>query len=260
MFRLFTFLSTLANMFNFFKKAPERIDFQFLGIDIHSHLLPGLDDGSANLDTSIALIADLHEAGFHSFICTPHIFMELYPNDDSTITPALQSVQGHEYITRNNIKVAAAAEYMTNIDFLDIVDQRKHIMTLPGNYVLIEMSYIAKTPDIENYIFKLNAIGYKPILAHPERYLFYHGDLNEVKRLKDLGCLLQLNLLSATDGYGRGVKKAAISMLEKGWYDLAATDCHHHRHINGLKDVKLWGKTYKQVKEYPFKNMELFQL
>ncbi|GAA4331447.1 capsular polysaccharide biosynthesis protein [Mucilaginibacter gynuensis] len=246
-------------MFNFFKKSLVQVDFDFIGTDIHSHLLPGLDDGSPDVESSVNYISALRNLGFSSFICTPHIFMELYPNNRQTISAALTQLQSHQFIKDNNIKISAAAEYMVNMDFGPLVEQAD-MMLLPNKHILIEMSYLSETPGIEDYVFELNLQGYKPILAHPERYTFYHAKPERIDRFKDMGCLLQLNLLSVTGYYGRDVKHTALKLLKNNAYDLGATDFHHQEHLNAFQSQRLWKDTYDHLSKYPFRNKELFGL
>ncbi len=245
-------------MFNFFKKSAPAVSFDWLGVDMHSHLLPGIDDGSPDITNSITYFTELNQLGFNKFICTPHIFMEVHPNDSNTITGALDKVLNNEAIKKLNIEVSAAAEYMVDQDFGPLLRDGETMMTLPDNHILIEMSYLSETPDIESYVFELNVAGYKPILAHPERYNFYLSKPQKIQRFRDMGCLLQMNLLSVTGYYGRDAKHAALRMLKSGLYDLAGTDFHHDKHLQGFNDQNLWKENFELVKNYPFKNRELF--
>jgi protein-tyrosine phosphatase len=245
-------------MFHFLKKSPPDVRFDWLGTDIHSHLLPGLDDGSPDIESSISYITTLNDLGFNRFICTPHIFMELYPNNRQTITGALEQVTNAKEIKDRNISVAAAAEYMVDPDFGQLMRQDESMMTLPGKYILIEMSYLSESPDIENYVFELNVMGYKPILAHPERYNFYHRKPQKIERFKDMGCLLQLNLLSVTGYYGKEVKEVALKLLKNKSYHLAGTDFHHNNHMKVIKDAHAWRNVYKELSSYEFLNQQLF--
>ena len=241
-------------MFSFFKKKLKVYDIEWLGVDLHSHLLPGIDDGSPNAATSVSLIKSLRDLGFKKFICTPHIFTELYPNTPETVFAALDKLEQGVKDANLNVELGAAAEYMVDETF-KVTD---NLLTLPGNYILIEMSYLNESPNIEQVIFDLQIKGYKVILAHPERYNFYHIDYNRFHRYKDMGVLFQLNLLAVTGYYGKEVKKAANYLLDKGCYDLAATDLHHDKHLQALTDSIMSGFLYEKIGAYPFKNKELF--
>ncbi|WP_285009826.1 tyrosine-protein phosphatase [Pedobacter faecalis] len=241
-------------MFSFFKKKTRVDNIEWLGIDVHSHLLPGIDDGSPDVTQSVALIKQLNELGFRKFLCTPHIFKELYPNTCDTINPAL--AQTREALTKAkiNVELGAAAEYMIDENF-EISDD---LMCLPEKYLLIEMSYLNESPNIEKTIFDLQIKGYNIILAHPERYVFYHKSLTKLERYKDMGVMLQMNLLSPTGYYGKEVKRAADYLLERRYYDLTGTDLHHDKHLQALTDAVKSGYLYEKLGEYPFKNKEVF--
>ncbi|WP_316770987.1 tyrosine-protein phosphatase [Pedobacter frigiditerrae] len=242
-------------MLSFFKPKPPLVtDLSWLGVDLHSHLLPGLDDGAPDLETSLFLIKKLNELGFRKFICTPHIFKELYPNTPATINASLQSVQIALQSEGSAIEIVAAAEYMIDSDF----DINETLQIMPGNYILIEMSYMTETPNIEQIIFDLQIKGYTVILAHPERYNFYHKNLGRYQRFKDMGVLFQLNLLAVIGYYGKEVKQTAEYLLKNKLYDLGATDLHHEKHLKALDHVVKNGELFKQIGEYPFMNRKLF--
>lgn len=229
-------------------------DLSWLGVDLHSHLLPGLDDGAPDLETSVSLIKGLNELGFYKFVCTPHIFKELYPNSRETILPALASVQEAVKLQSINVEVAAAAEHMVDEHFRVVDD----LLCLPGNHLLIEMSYLNETPNIDEVVFELQIKGYKVILAHPERYIFYQRASTGFQRMKEKGVLFQLNLLSVTGYYGKDIKRTAEHLLSQNFYDLAATDLHNAKHLKVLTANVQSGQLYKAIGNYAFKNKELF--
>jgi len=240
-------------MFSIFKKRSKIVsDINWLGIDIHSHILPGIDDGAKNLDDSTLYVNTLYNLGFEKLFFTPHIFQELYPNSRETIFPALEQVV--KALGDNRFKLGAAAEYMVNSDF----ELSDNLLCLPNKHILIEMSYLSETPNIEQVIFELFVKGYKVILAHPERYNFYHKDIPRYLRLKEMGCLFQLNILSVVGYYNKSVKEAAEYLLSKNMYDLAGTDLHHNKHLMLLEKIVTDGQLHKIIGNYAFKNRELF--
>ena len=242
-------------MFSIFKKKnPLVTDLSWLGVDIHSHLLPGIDDGAKDIEESISYIKNLHDLGFYKLICTPHIFTELYPNTRETIVPAAEKVQSALAVENVNVKIEYAAEYMID----DVFKVEKGLMTLPGDYILVEMSYLSENPNIEAIVFGLQIEGYKVILAHPERYNFYHKNLHRFSRLKEMGCLFQINLLSTVGYYGKNVKIAYEYLLKHKLYDFAGTDLHHEKHLSILKTTVQNGEMFKLIGDYPFKNLEIF--
>lgn len=241
-------------MFNFFSKRKAITDINWLGIDMHSHILPGIDDGSPNVQTSLLLVKALKELGYEKLIASPHIFNELYPNTSATIACAKDKLMAAMDKEGIEITLEAGAEYMLDHDFNIDHD----LCLLNQDHILVEMSYLSENPNISQYIFDLQIKGLKPILAHPERYVYYFKNLNVLKDLKDKGCLLQLNLLSVLGYYGKDVKQAAEVLLKEKMYDLAGTDLHHHNHLNKLSVAVRSGLMYQILGEYPFKNRELF--
>ncbi|TKC60969.1 histidinol phosphatase [Pedobacter hiemivivus] len=241
-------------MISFFRRKNYVRDVEWLGVDMHSHLLPGIDDGAIDLVQSVDFIKELTELGFHKFFCTPHIFTELYPNTAETITHALKDVKAALVKTNLKVEIDAAAEYMVDETF----KVAKNLLCLPDQHILIEMSYLSEMPQIEKVVFDLQLAGCKVILAHPERYGFYHKKLERYDRLKDMGVLFQLNLLALAGYYGPEVKSVAQRLLKKNYYDFAGTDLHHSRHLKELQDLICTGKLYKMIGNYPFKNKMLF--
>jgi protein-tyrosine phosphatase len=241
-------------MFSIFKKKNIVSDIEWLGVDIHSHLLPGIDDGSTDVEQSVFLIKSLNELGFSKFICTPHIFQELYPNTPQTISKALTITQDALKDANVAIDISAAAEHMVD----DMFEVKDGLSMMPGNYILIEMSYLNETPNIEKVIFDLQIKDYKVILAHPERYNFYHQEHEKLHRYKEMGVLFQLNLLSTTGYYGKSVNRVADYLLDKQCYDFAGTDLHHTKHLEALTKTVKSGALFNKLGSYPFKNKEIF--
>ena len=241
-------------MFTFFKKKNRVEDIEWLGVDIHSHLLPGIDDGSPDVAQSLSLIQQLSDLGFGKFICTPHIFKELYPNDAHTISSALKEVKVELENSGLEVDIAAAAEYMIDENF----QVKDGLLCLQGKYILIEMSYLSETPGIDQVIFDLQIHGYQVILAHPERYSFNHQYLTRFNRYKEMGVLFQLNLLAVCGYYGNEVKRVSEYLLENKLYDFAATDLHHNRHLHVLSNAITSGALYQKLGNYDFKNKEIF--
>lgn len=207
-------------------------------IDIHSHLLPGIDDGATSLENSISLITQMNEIGFNNIITTPHIIHSIWNNTESSIKEKHQEV--YQDIKKNcNVEVFnAASEYMLDSFFLKRLETEK-LLTLKDNYLLVELSYINPPIQLYDILFEIHVAGYRPIIAHPERYLFYHNNFKEYSKLKDAGCLLQLNLLSTVEYYGGRITEIAAKLLSNNLYDFVGSDVHHQNHINALTDRKV---------------------
>ena len=232
----------------FFKKKIPLTDFftdDF--VDIHSHLLPGIDDGAKDMDTSIALLLKMASYGIKNFITTPHVLGSVYPNSSEVIKQKLAAVKKElEKREIKGISIQAAAEYMLDGEFSALLDQ-KDILVLKDNYILVEMSYFSAPINLYELLFKIQLKGYKPVLAHPERYNFYHTDFKSYYKLKQAGCLFQLNLLSLTDQYGKGVQKTSEKLLKENLYDFVGTDTHHQNHLELLPKIGT-KKTLEKIK------------
>ena len=232
----------------FFKKKIPLTDFFTDGfVDIHSHLLPGIDDGAKDMDTSIALLLKMTSYGIKNFITTPHVLGSVYPNSSEVIKQQLAAVKKElEKREIKGISIQAAAEYMLDGEFSALLDQ-KDILVLKDNYILVEMSYFSAPINLYELLFKIQLKGYKPVLAHPERYNFYHTDFKSYYKLKQAGCLFQLNLLSLTDQYGKGVQKTSEKLLKENLYDFVGTDTHHQNHLELLPKIGT-KKTLEKIK------------
>jgi protein-tyrosine phosphatase len=224
-------------MLFFKKKIPLTDFFTDRFVDIHSHLLPGIDDGAKDMDTSIALLLKMASYGIKNFITTPHVLGSVYPNSSEVIKQQLAAVKKElEKRKIKGISIQAAAEYMLDEEFSALLDQ-KDILVLKDNYILVEMSYFSAPLNLYELLFKIQLKGYKPVLAHPERYHFYHTDFKNYYQLKQAGCLFQLNLLSLTAQYGKGVQKTSEKLLKENLYDFVGTDTHHQNHLALLPKI-----------------------
>jgi len=221
------------------RKVPITDLFNDNFVDIHSHLLPGIDDGAKNIDNSIELIQKMSSLGIKNFITTPHVLGDVYPNSTETIKQKLLDVK-KELTNRGmlDITLRASAEYMMDEQFSQRLE-KNDVLPLKGNFILVEMSYFNAPLNLYDILFDIQLKGYKPILAHPERYNFYHNAFDNYYKLKKAGCLFQLNLLSLTDHYGKGIRKISERLLSLGMYDFVGTDTHHENHLRLLDSVKV---------------------
>jgi len=225
-------------MLFFKKKKKQNIAFftdRF--VDIHSHLLPGIDDGAKNLETSMELIKKMYALGIKNFITTPHLLGDVYPNSSDTIKLKLQEVKNE--LSRqglDDITITAAAEYMLDEQF-QVLLKNDDILPLKDNFILVEMSYFSAPMNLYDILFDIQLKGYKPVLAHPERYNFFHNDFESYYKLKKAGCLFQLNFLSLTTQYGKHVQKISKKLLDLEMYDFVGTDTHHIKHLELLETM-----------------------
>ena len=224
---------------NFFRKNRSGGEPFFpFRTDIHSHILPGIDDGSPNIETSLELIRGLMKLGVRRSVATPHVIGDMYRNTPDTILGALTLLQ--EALVREGMEfeVSAAAEYMLDAYFLELLADKKVLLTVSGNLLLTEFSYSTMPTNPEKMSFAIITEGFTPILAHPERYAYYYRNFREYHRLKELGFLLQVNLLSLTGYYGREALKASQYLLKNGLVTFLGTDLHHANHMAALNDPR----------------------
>lgn len=203
-------------------------------IDLHSHLLPGIDDGAKTINDTVSLLSQLADFGIQQFITTPHIINSVWENTKESI----EAVHAETLLQLENhykkVPMGAAAEYMMDSFFFESLKKGIPLLTLKDQYVLVEMSYLNAPLQLYDYIFELQIAGYKPVLAHPERYQFYHRNFEEYKKLKKAGCLFQLNLLSTVGYYGGEVAAISQQLLNQELYDFVGSDVHHQNHINAF--------------------------
>ena len=214
-------------IFNIFKSKPtlkELIPEGF--VDIHSHILPGIDDGAKDVTQSLELIKEMKKLGFSKIIGTPHTYPGLYENSIESIKGAYKKVKEKGI---KDIDIDFSSEYMLDNTIIEKVRNKK-ILCLKDNYVLIEMSFIAKPIGLYELIYEIKVNGFLPVLAHPERYLFLEN-LKEYDKLKKFGCLFQANLLSLTNHYGKRVNDRLNKLISRNLIDFVGSDVHNTNHI-----------------------------
>ena len=215
-------------------------------IDIHSHLLPGIDDGSTSIEDTISLISQLKAIGVKEFITTPHIINSVWNNTKQSIELKHNETLLLLKKEDETISLKPAAEYMLDSYFFEMIKRGEPLLTLKDNYILVEMSYLNSPNQLYDMIFELQMAGYIPVLAHPERYLFYYNNFDEYYKLKRAGCLFQLNLLSTVGYYGIGVSTLTQKLLTKEMYNFVGSDVHHENHIKAF-DNKIVLKNYTNL-------------
>ena len=185
-------------IFNLFKSKPTLREFIPNGfVDIHSHILPGIDDGSKTVDESLELIDEMNNFGFTKIIGTPHTYQGIYNNTNASIKESYLKLSKS---LNTKTKIDYASEYMLDDTIIEKA-KKKELLCLKDKYVLVEMSFISPPINLYEIIFELQINEYRPVLAHPERYNFLHNKFDEYYKLKKHGCLFQLNLLSNTYYY-----------------------------------------------------------
>lgn len=224
-------------MFNWFSKKSEKKHPALLKADMHSHLLPGIDDGVRSLDESLAVIQMLKRAGYQKLITTPHVMADTYQNTPEIILDKLASLRHHLQSHGETIEIEAAAEYYLDEHLTQLLEKNSPLLTFGNNYLLFETNFLTEPFNLNEFIFNATTKGYRLILAHPERYLYLQ---NKPDRLEDLifrGVLFQVNMISLTGYYSKQAQKTAKLLVDKGWVHFLGTDCHHEQHASIIADA-----------------------
>ncbi|MFC3880089.1 tyrosine-protein phosphatase [Algoriphagus namhaensis] len=247
------------NFFDIFRSKPSEVEplrLDWLEVDMHSHLIPGIDDGSKSMQESLDLISRLSDFGLRKLITTPHIMSEYYKNTPEIIRMGLEDLRKSVKAAGINIEIEAAAEYYLDEIFLEKVKDGEEILTFGDNYILVETGFINRPQMLLETLFQLEMSGYKPIFAHPERYQYLLGDKQLLEDLVDRSLLFQVNLLSLTGFYSKPVKDFAETLLERGLVRLFGTDCHNPRYLDMLESLPK-SKNYQKIQELDLINRSL---
>jgi tyrosine-protein phosphatase YwqE len=205
--------------------------------DLHSHLLPGIDDGVQTIQESLEVIKGFINLGYKKLITTPHIMYDFYKNDHNIINTKLTEVREALITESLDIELDAAAEYYLDEYFLDLINSDYKLLTFGNDYLLFELSFMSKPMILKEAIFNMQTKGYKPVLAHAERYLYYHQSIKELEEMHNAGVLLQLNLLSLSGFYSKEVKKMAINLIKSNMISFIGSDCHNAKQLVSLSET-----------------------
>lgn len=205
--------------------------------DIHSHLLPGIDDGVKTIEESIEVIKHLSSLGFTKLVTTPHIMSDYYKNTPQIIREKLAIIRLAISDAGIPIKIDAAAEYYLDEYFYNLVINGEELLTFGDNYVLFETSFTVEPLILKDTVFQLNSAGYKPVYAHPERYFYLQENKQLLKDLIDQGLLFQLNILSLTGYYSKQVQKMAEGLIKKNAIAFIGSDCHNMLQAKDLQEA-----------------------
>ena len=208
------------------------LDFSVLKTDIHSHFIPGIDDGSPDMETTISLIKEMQGLGFKKVITTPHVMSDFYKNSSDIILKGLTDIRSELKVQNINMEIEAAAEYYIDYDFEQKIGKEK-FLTFGDNYILVELSFMEAPKNLFDIIFKLQLEGYKVALAHPERYSFFTMD--DYEELVNRGVLLQINWLSIIGYYSPQIEQKTKDLIAVDMVSFIGSDCHNMHHAELYK-------------------------
>jgi tyrosine-protein phosphatase YwqE len=232
-------------MFSFFKKKDVKKIECNLKVDLHSHLIPGIDDGAKDMQESLQLLRGMEALGYEKVITTPHIMLDAYKNTAEIILNGLESLREAAKKDGISLQIEAAAEYYLDDGFEDLL-QKGDMLTIADKYLLFETSYFAKPMQLEDMIFAITSSGYIPLMAHPERYRYVKDPQEEYARFKELGVVFQSNLNSFYGHYGKDAKSKVKYLSENGLISFLGSDIHHLKQVDTLSKVFLL-ESYKNI-------------
>lgn len=243
-----------------FKKKELFVPFNFslLRVDMHSHLIPGIDDGAENIEKSLSLINGLIGLGYKGLVTTPHIMSDFYKNTPEIIQSGLEEVRAT--LKKHDLKISidAAAEYYIDFDFIQKIGKEKLLTFGNKNYILVECSFVHPPQNLNEVVFNLQTSGYKVVLAHPERYLYWYKNRKVYLDLKEREVLFQINILSLANMYSHQAKELAEYFIQNDMANFLATDLHNHHHLNILKNLKIKQSIAKKIEQTAWLNPTLF--
>ena len=216
------------------KLLPEPVNLGLLHTDLHSHLIPGIDDGSKTMEDSITLIRAMWDMGYRKMITTPHIMADYYRNTPEIILSGLEKLRAELKKQNIGMEIEAAAEYMIDDAFMEKVEAG-NLLTFGDDFVLVELSYIEEHPNLKSIFFELQTRGYQIVLAHPERYRYWHHTFEKYQSLHDQGIFLQLNINSLTGWYSPESKKIAEKLIQNNLIRFLGSDLHNQNYLQELQ-------------------------
>jgi len=242
-------------VFNWLKKK-EAPSGPPLTVDMHSHLLPELDDGVKSLEESAEVIRYFSNLGYRKLITTPHVISDAYRNTPAMIRGKLDQLKSYLREKSINMHIEAAAEYYLDEELVKMLQKDQELLTFGKNYLLFETNFLTEPMHLKDFIFQATTKGYKLILAHPERYIYLQQNFSKAEDLLDRGILFQVNISSLTGFYSKGAQLTAEKLIEKGWVHWLGSDCHQLQHVK-LAEAATKLKWYRKALSLPLLNNSL---
>ena len=230
-------------MFWIFKKSKKKLFFR---TDVHSHLVPGVDDGSGSVSESISLMGSLNDMGVDHFIITPHVTARRFENDATTIAEPLAKLRSAVAESGMCVEIDQSAEYRIDDFYEEKVLKPRNFMPMPNNHILLESNWQQEPLNLDGIVYNTSTCGYQVIFAHPERYRYLNERYERYEHLHNRNLMFQVNLLSFSGFYGKTVKDTAFWLLERGMVDFVGTDIHNHKFLRAI-EAFLKSKDYKRV-------------
>ena len=221
-------------MFRFFSRQvkPEL----FWTTDVHSHVCPGIDDGAGTVEMAVELVGGMYDMGFRRMITTPHITDEVFPNTAESIGNSFSILTSALDQSGVGMEMDVAAEHRIDDLFYSMLRENSVRLLPGGKHILIENAWSGEPYGLDALIKNLiKEHGLIPVLAHPERYEYYHHNRDRFADLHKKGVKLQINLLSLSGHYGKEFKKTAEQLLSSGLVSFVGSDLHRQSHIVSIR-------------------------
>ncbi|MEO9475699.1 MAG: CpsB/CapC family capsule biosynthesis tyrosine phosphatase [Cyclobacteriaceae bacterium] len=206
-----------------------------LEVDIHSHLLPGIDDGVKSYDEAIEILQNFQSLGYRKIITTPHIYPEVYPNTPEIIREKFSVLQKKGRSYGLSLELDYAAEYFMDQHFLAAIKSGDEILSFSEGHVLVETPFYTRPMIFDEVMFELKARGFKPVFAHPERYQYLEKDLSWLRSLHQQDIKLQVNLPSLEGAYGEAPRKIAKKLINESLVSFFGSDIHRAEQLGVLR-------------------------
>lgn len=241
-------------MFSLFAKREAKSNP--LLTDIHSHLLPGLDDGVKSFEEAIRIIRQFKELGYVKAVTTPHVMSDAYRNEPQQILSQLHLLRESLRAESVDFEIEACAEYYLDELLVQKLNQGERLLTFGNNYLLFETNFLTEPYQLKDFIFNASTQGYRLILAHPERYQYLVSDFSKVEDLRNRNVLFQINIPSIVGAYSKPIQKLAFQLINKGWVEFLGSDCHNQFHVDMMKDARR-NKYFRKALDLPLLNRSL---
>lgn len=234
-------------LFDFFKSnaRKEKLNYGFQ-VDFHSHLIPKIDDGVKSEEEAMLVIKYFQNLGIKKFYTTPHIKHDVFSNNEQSITEACKKL--NEFFKNQNFDVQfeAGAEYFLDENMFEKIKANDKLLTFNKNFLLFETSHSIQSPFFNEAVYLMKINGYRPILAHPERYAYAHDNFEILKDMFQKGVYFQLNINSLSGYYGKMANAFAEKLIDAEMIDFVGSDCHGERHLQ-YYEIALNSKYYKKL-------------
>jgi protein-tyrosine phosphatase len=225
-----------------------------LGVDMHSHLLAAMDDGVKTHEEAIDIIRYFHSLGYRKLITTPHIMNDYYRNEPDQIMLKLAELKNRLQTENIPVVIEAAAEYYLDEELMRKVESKTPLLTFGNSHLLFETNFYTEPYQLKDFIFKVITQGYKPVLAHPERYGYM--TVEKAEEFRDRGVLLQINIPSIIGYYSAPIQRITMKLIDQGLVDLLSSDCHTLPQMQ-IVEKAIQNKYFRKAVDLPLLNYSL---